>query len=240
MSIESGSTGVRPKRRNGPRLPPEERRTQLLDAALRVVDSEGLGNLTMQAVAKEAGVAKPVLYAMYPSAPELVAHLLHREHSRGMGQVFAALPRDLAGSDPDREYVAAVMAFLESVAAAPSSWRLILLPSEGAPADYRELLGAARDKLLDQCVELLTAGFALRGGPRDVDVELIATVMVGFTEVLGRMVLSDPQRFPPERLRATVRSMVRTLPYEPGGGNSGDSAGRAGFATVGEHAADAR
>ncbi|MFJ2664196.1 TetR/AcrR family transcriptional regulator [Nocardia fluminea] len=188
----------------------------MLDAALRVVGRDGLANLTMQAVAKEAGVAKPVLYAMYPTAPELVAHLLHREHSRGMGQVFAGMPRDLQESDPDREYVAAVMAFLESVAATPTRWRLILLHSDGAPADFRELLSAARDKLLDECADLLTAGFALRGGPHDADVELIAHVLLGFTEVLGRMVLSDPQRFPPERLRATVRSMVRTLPHEPG------------------------
>ncbi|MFC9471777.1 TetR/AcrR family transcriptional regulator [Nocardia sp. NPDC056952] len=215
------SANVRPKRRNGPRLPPDERRTQLLDAALRVVGDAGLANLTMQAVAKEAGVAKPVLYAMYPTAPELVAHLLHREHSRGMGQVFAAMPRDLHESDPDREYVAAVMAFLESVAAAPTRWRLILLHSDGAPSDYRELLGAARDKLLDQCVELLAAGFAVRGGPHEADIELIAHVMLGFTEVLGRMVLSDPQRFPPERLRPTVRSMVRTLPNEPGAATAG-------------------
>lgn len=214
VSTDSSTADARPKRRNGPRLPPAERRTQLLDAALRVVGSAGLANLTMQAVAKEAGVAKPVLYAMYPTAPELVANLLQREHARGMGQVFAAMPYDLRGSDPDREYVAAVMAFLESVAASPTRWRLILLHSDGAPADYRELLGAAREKLLDQCVALLNAGFAVRGGPHDADVELIAHVMLGFTEVLGRMVLSDPRRFPPERLRATVGSMVRTLPRE--------------------------
>ncbi|MFC4372893.1 TetR/AcrR family transcriptional regulator [Nocardia halotolerans] len=217
MSTKSGPADARPKRRNGPRLPPDERRTQLLDAALRVVGRDGLANLTMQAVAQEAGVAKPVLYAMYPTAPELVAHLLHREHSRGMGQVFAGMPRDLERSDPDEEYVAAVMAFLESVAATPTRWRLILLHSDGAPSGYRELLSAARDKLLDECVELLNAGFAVRGGPRDADVELIAHVMLGFTEVLGRMVLSDPQRFPPERLRATVRSMIRTLPHGPDG-----------------------
>lgn len=52
-----------PRRRNTPRLPRGQRREQLLDAALRVVARADLDRLTMQAVAQEAEVAKPVLYA---------------------------------------------------------------------------------------------------------------------------------------------------------------------------------
>ncbi|WP_280261752.1 TetR/AcrR family transcriptional regulator [Nocardia wallacei] len=230
MSVERKSSGVWQvspearagrRRRNGPRLPPEQRREQLLDAALAVVGRDGLANLTMQAVAKQAGVAKPVLYAMYPTAPELIAALLHREHTRGMAQVFDALPpQDFHESDPDQEYLAAVMTFLGAVAAAPHRWRLILMQHDGAPADYRDLLAAARDGLLDRCAQLLDAGIAVRGGPRDADIELITHVMLGFIETLGRLVLSDPGRFPPERLRSTVRALIRTLPT-----GSGDATG---------------
>ncbi|RDI45272.1 TetR/AcrR family transcriptional regulator [Nocardia mexicana] len=225
MSVERKSSGVWQvspeartgrRRRNGPRLPPDQRREQLLDAALAVVGRDGLANLTMQAVAKQAGVAKPVLYAMYPTAPELVAALLHREHARGMSQVFDALPQqDFHESDPDQAYLEAVMMFLGAVAAAPHRWRLILMQHDGAPADYRELLADARGGLLDRCAQLLDAGIAVRGGPKDADVELIAHVMLGFVEVLGRLVLSDPGRFPPERLRSTVRALIRTLPNGP-------------------------
>ncbi|MEU0538361.1 TetR/AcrR family transcriptional regulator [Nocardia sp. NPDC005978] len=223
MTVQKKSAGVweisppaaaRPRRRNAPRLPPEQRRTQLLDAALRVVGRDGLAQLTMQAVAKEAGVAKPVLYALYPTAPELVGALLHREHTRGMNQVLGSLPTELRGSDPDQEYTGAVMAFLEAVAADPMRWRLILMHADGAPADYSELLTAARDQLLTRCIELLRVGMELRGGPRNADVELIGTVMLGFVEVLGRMVLSNPAEFPPERLRSTVRALLRTVPQQ--------------------------
>ncbi|MEV0247273.1 TetR/AcrR family transcriptional regulator [Nocardia sp. NPDC050712] len=220
MSVEKKASGVwqivpprpGPRRRNAPRLPPDQRRAQLLDAALRVLARDGLPRLTMQAVAKEAGVAKPVLYALYPTAAELVAALLHREHTRGMHQVLATLPEDLSSSDPDEEYTRATLGFLAAVASDPLRWRLILMPSDGAPAEYRELLATARDGLVERCRDLLTAGIQLRGGPVDADVELIASVMVGFTEVLGRLVLSDPERYTPERLRPTVRSLLRTLP----------------------------
>ena len=227
MSIERKSAGVwqvspgkassdgpatRPRRRNTPRLPLAERREQLLDAALTVVARAGLAELTMQAVAKQAGVAKPVLYAVYPTAPELVGALLRREHARGMAQVLTALPGDLRGSDPDKEYVTAVMAFLDAVLADPVRWRLILLHADGAPSDYRELLADARDRIVSRCIELLETGFELRGGPVGADVELIGHTMLGFVEVLARIVLADPERFPPERLQSTVQGLVRTLP----------------------------
>ncbi|GEM30442.1 TetR family transcriptional regulator [Nocardia neocaledoniensis NBRC 108232] len=205
----------RPRGRNTPRLPPAQRREQLLDAALRVVARDGLARLTMQAVAQEAGVAKPVLYALYPAAPELVAALLRREHAAGMAQVFAAMPTDLRDSDPDAEFVAALMAFLDAVAADPARWRLILLPSDGAPVGYRELLGTARDEMVSRGTDLLDQGLRLRGGAAEVDVELIGHALFGFAETLGRMVLSDPHRFPPDRLRPVVRSLLRTVPRPP-------------------------
>ncbi|MEV0336390.1 TetR/AcrR family transcriptional regulator [Nocardia sp. NPDC050717] len=219
MSVQRKSAGVwqvsgagRSRGRNTPRLPPAQRREQLLDAALRVVARDGLARLTMQAVAREAGVAKPVLYAVFPAAPELVAALLRREHAAGMAQVFAAMPADLRDTDPDAEFVAALMAFLDAVAADPARWRLILLPSDGAPVGYRELLGTARDEMVCHGTDLLKQGLRLRGGAAEVDVELIGHALFGFAETLGRMVLSDPRRFPPDRLRPVVRSLLRTVP----------------------------
>lgn len=203
---------TRPRRRNGPRLPLAERREQLLDAARAVVGRGGLSELTMQAVAKEAGVAKPVLYAVFPTGPELVDALLRREHARGMQQVVDALPENLRESDPDEEYEAAVMAFLGAVAADPVRWRLILLPADGAPVDYRGLLAGAREGVVARCVQLLVMGIEKRGGPHEVDVELVGRVMLGFIESLGRLVLSNPERFPPQALRSTVRGLARTLP----------------------------
>lgn len=226
MSIEEDTDGVwriapprpaRPRRRNGPRLPPEQRREQLLDAALAVAGRDGLSELTMQSVAKQAGVAKPVLYAIYPTAPQLLDALLRREHTRGIAQVLEALPADFDDSDPDVEYEQAVIAFLTAVQDDPVRWRLILMPADGAPASYRGLLAGAREKVVARCAQLLETGIARRGGPRDVDVELAGRIMLGFIESLGRLVLSNPDLATPETLRPTVRALTRTLPKDDKG-----------------------
>ncbi|MFF2083378.1 TetR/AcrR family transcriptional regulator [Nocardia sp. NPDC058176] len=210
--VSPAAGGRKTGRRNGPRLPLDERREQLLDAAFDVVAANGLAGLTMQAVAKKAGVAKPVLYAVYRSAPELVAALLQREHARGMRQVRESLPADLDGSDPDAEYTASVMAFLRAVQRDPVRWRLILTHADGAPADYKELLFVARENIVNRLIELLETGFELRGGPDNADTELVGYVMLGLVEVLARLVIGDADRFPPERLESAVRALVRTLP----------------------------
>ncbi|AHH16324.1 putative transcriptional regulator, TetR family [Nocardia nova SH22a] len=210
--VSPPARGRKTGRRNGPRLPLEQRREQLLDAAFDVVGREGLSGLTMQAVARQAGVAKPVLYAVYPTAPELVAGLLHREHTRGMRQVFDALPEDLSDTDPDVAYADSVMVFLRAVESDPVRWRLILTHADGAPSDYNELLSAARENIVARLIQLLQAGIEMRGGPDKADPELIGHVMLGFVETLGRMVISDPERFPPDRLQSTVRALIKTLP----------------------------
>ena len=49
------------KRPYAPRLPPEERREQLLDAAMGLIIDEGYGGVSMEGIARRAGVTKPVV-----------------------------------------------------------------------------------------------------------------------------------------------------------------------------------
>ena len=58
------------------RLPAAERRVQLLHAALSVFAQEGFQTATMESVATEAGVTKPVLYQHFSSKRELFLELL--------------------------------------------------------------------------------------------------------------------------------------------------------------------
>ena len=62
-----------PRRKNAPRMAPEQRREQLLDAAFEVTGRVGLHNLSMESVAAEAGVGKPVLYTIFDTRTDLVA-----------------------------------------------------------------------------------------------------------------------------------------------------------------------
>ncbi len=62
------------------RLNPEVRRDSILDAAAALVMGEGLTAVTMERVARDAGVSKALVYTYYPGRDELLGALLLREY----------------------------------------------------------------------------------------------------------------------------------------------------------------
>ena len=134
----------RPRRRYAKRLPPEQRRAQLLDAAFTVLSRVELHELSMEAVAQEAGVGKPVLYTVFSTRAELVAALLERERERGLEQVTATLPGDLLGAEPATAASATIEAFVGVALENPTRWRLILATPASVPDEYRAALRESR------------------------------------------------------------------------------------------------
>lgn len=125
---------TRQRRKYAPRLTRDERRAQALDAALEVLGGCALHELSMEAVAAAAGVAKPVLYTAFSTRAELVEALLERERERGIAEVRAAMPDDLSTLGPTGAYTATIGAFLKAVLNNPTGWRLILTVPDSAPA----------------------------------------------------------------------------------------------------------
>ncbi len=64
------------------RLSPEVRKDLILDHAATVIASEGVSGLSMDRLAKEAGISKSLVYAYYPSMKGLLQTLLQREYKR--------------------------------------------------------------------------------------------------------------------------------------------------------------
>jgi AcrR family transcriptional regulator len=202
-----------PRRPYAPRLPPEERRTQLLDAALEIVAEEGVPAVSIEAIARRAEVTRPVVYGVFADLHELMNALLEREEERALGQVASAMPTvpaeaDMDTLDPDAIVVDALTTFLHAVAANPLTWRLILLPVEGTPRSLRNRVERTRSQLLEQVEMLVTWGIEKRGGPQDVEVELLARSMLALSEEAGRLVLMRPDEFTPERIASFARSLI--------------------------------
>jgi AcrR family transcriptional regulator len=193
-------------------VPPEQRREELLDAALRLIDEEGFAGATMDAVARGAGVTKPVIYDLFANRGELLRELLAREEERALGQIAKALPRLPIEDDPDVVLADGIMAFLEAVAASPSRWRLILQPVAGTPDVVRKHVDAQRRMLFEQVQGLLAWGIQQRGGPRGLDLELAAHGILAQGESAARLVLEDPERYPPERVGGFLTGLLAQLP----------------------------
>jgi AcrR family transcriptional regulator len=64
------------------RLPPEERQSSILNHAAEIVSAEGVSAVSMERVAKAAGVSKSLVYVYFQSTTELLQKLLQRELKR--------------------------------------------------------------------------------------------------------------------------------------------------------------
>lgn len=188
-----------------PRLGADVRREQALDAALAIIVRDGYAAVNMEAVAREMDVAKPVVYSAWGDLQSLLVALLDREETRAFTQLAAALP-DLRDAVPGALVEAWAGHLAHTVHAHPDTWRLMLLPADGTPAQVRERVGEGRRVVLAQLRSMF--GPLL---PEGVDADLAAHAVLAVTEHLGRLMLADPAAYPPDRLVAFATSTLRRL-----------------------------
>jgi AcrR family transcriptional regulator len=180
-----------------------ERREQLMDAALAIVVRDGYDHLSVDAIAREAGVTRPVVYGAFDGLDALLSALLDREEARMLGDLMGSLP-DLSSARSLEEYVTdAVGRLVAMFAANPDQWRPMLLAQDGAPTAVIQRIEADRSKVRDTIAGLIS-GYALMTGAGPVDAELVAHAAVALLEHFGRLMLTDPDEFTPERITAAV------------------------------------
>jgi AcrR family transcriptional regulator len=192
-------------------MPPEDRRQQLLDAALGVILEQGYAGVSIEAIARSAGVTRPVVYDHFPNLGTLLGSLFDREEDSALAQlaaVFPALPR---AGDPVEVLAGAVGRFLEAVASRPATWRLILLPPEGTPEMVRQHVEANRTRTLAQIEQVVRWALTQPGWSCDIDPELAARAIRAIGEEAGRTLLIDPDRYSPERYRQFVEASLGLL-----------------------------
>lgn len=200
----------RKRRPYAARVPSDVRREQLLDAALTVVVRDGYDAVSVDAIAREAGVTRPVVYGIFEGLRPLLEALLDRQQERALAQLADALPRDPDLTDPDRLVEDTARRMIEIVRSNPLTWRPILFAPIGMPEQVRSRIDADRANFLVQVAGLLELGLALRGGP-DLDAEILAHAILAVLEHFGRLILDDPERFDSERLVSTVAGLLRAL-----------------------------
>ncbi len=145
-------------------MPIEVRREQALDGALGLITKHGYQAVTMQAIAREANLAKPVLYNAYPRLGPLLEALLDREQARGLKALAEAMPPHPAGSDPANLLLAWLESLARVVVANPDAWRLILAPPEETPDAVRDRVQAGRAFATAQIRAVLDQLTAQRSG----------------------------------------------------------------------------
>jgi AcrR family transcriptional regulator len=192
-------------------MPPGQRREQLIDAALEVILERGYHRISIEAIARAAGITRPVVYDHFPNLNRLLHAVIEREERISLEQLAQIVPEEPGDQTPAELLTAGVTGFLEAVIARPATWRIILLPLEGTPPIVRDHVEAGRARVLARIERLARWALERSELPRELDVELTARAIRDWSEQAGRMVLTDPERYPPERYQRFARDLLQLL-----------------------------
>jgi AcrR family transcriptional regulator len=189
------------------------RREQLLDVTKELVGEQGFHGLSIEAIAKRAGITRPVIYAHFETLDLLLEALLEREALRALEQLGAVMLTSLPDGSGRREALLdALRAYLETIQADPVTWRLVLMPPEGAPHVLRQQVEAGRDGVVTALAQVVGPGLAPdRPSP---DPQLTARFLSAISDEAARLLLSDPQEYPIERLMRHADWLLQQLVSE--------------------------
>jgi AcrR family transcriptional regulator len=195
-------------------MPRAERREQLLDVTLALLAEEGFDALSVEAVARRAGVNRVVVYRSFANLQVLLVALLRREDARTRTVLEGLLPASPEGRTPAQLLGEALAGFLSAVMDQPETWRVALLRPESAPIALQKLVNRRRSQLARRLEPLVRWGLTgLAETPTAPDVEILARMLLSIGEEQGRLALYDPD-FPPQRLLASSWTLLDALPLE--------------------------
>ena len=184
------------------RLPRDQRRAQLLDAAKEVFTSKGYHAAAMDDIAEAAGVSKPVLYQHFPSKLDLYLALLDSSCERLVEVVTEAL----ASTDHNADRVVATMgAFYEFVSSSAGEFRFVFESDLTGEGRVQQRLWRVNDEIADAIAAVISEDTALPGA----ESKLLAISLVGIAQVSARYLVSgDSAKIPLDEAKQLVSSLA--------------------------------
>jgi AcrR family transcriptional regulator len=205
----SGSPSPRPR---AAYLGPELRRPLILDIAGRLFRERGYKNTSMDAVARAAGVSKPVVYDCFASKGELFGALLDREEQRMFDQFGAALMTGAQLGDLQVALRAGFTSMLSAVASTPETYRVALMDAGDAHAVIAARVRRGRDRQIAAIAKV--ARLWLEGRMPQERLEgaaaFVGNTLLALGEAGARMMISEPRRWTPETLGDALAELARS------------------------------
>lgn len=176
---------------------------RLFTASMELIGSRGHHAVSVDEIAKAAGVSKGTVYYNFGSKAELIAELF----SYGVAIFFDRLEAGAGDAEPTRGLESMICESLEFIAEYPSFAQLWISEQWQADSEWAPSLESMRHEVI-ALVRQTLARIAQAGAPAPshpaVDLDTLATAIFGATLILGR----DRLVFHPER---SVETCMRAV-----------------------------
>jgi AcrR family transcriptional regulator len=176
------------------RLPRDERRAQLLSAALEVFTAAGYHSAAMDEIADRAKVSKPVLYQHFPSKLELYLAVLDLHIDSLVFAIQKAIAEHRSNADRVKATVEAYFGFIDSEGEA---FRLLFESDMSLEPQVRERL----NRMTYDCAAAVSAVISIDTGLAKEESMMLAVGLIGIVQTTARHWLDRDGKI--DRTRAT-------------------------------------
>ena len=183
-----------------------ERRAQLLNVARRVFGKSGFHSVSMEEVASEAGVTKPILYDHFPSKKELYLALLEADLSVLHEKVRQALTSPIGNRERIRASFEAYFDFVQEEA---DGFRLLMQETVGAEREFRDRVEKVREQILSEVADLIVR--ESKGKLQREHAETVALALIGMGETVAQRQLGRSHPVRQDALEILVRLAWRGI-----------------------------
>jgi len=195
------------------RLPRDERRAQLLTAALEIFSTAGYHAAGMDEIAEQAGITKPVLYQHFPSKLDLYLAVLDLHIDSLVYEVQKAIASKKENVDRVHATTEAYFRFIDSESEA---FRLLFESDALTEPQVQERL----NRMTYECARAVSAVIAVDTGLPEESAMMLGVGLIGTAQVTARYWLNRDGRLPLEKAAEFVAQLqwrgISSFPREPG------------------------
>lgn len=183
------------------RLPRDERRAQLLVAALEVFTAAGYHSAAMDEIADRANVSKPVLYQHFPSKLELYLAVLDL-HIDSL--VFAIQKAIAANRENSARVAATVEAYFGFIDSEGEAFRLLFESDMSVEPQVRERL----NRMTYDCAAAVSAVISIDTGLGKEESMMLAVGIIGTVQTSARHWLDRDGKIDRRRATELVMNLI--------------------------------
>ena len=183
------------------RLPRDERRAQLLVAALEVFTAAGYHSAAMDEIADRANVSKPVLYQHFPSKLELYLAVLDLH----IDSLVFAIQKAIASNRENSSRVAAtVEAYFGFIDSEGEAFRLLFESDMNLEPQVRERL----NRMTYDCAAAVSAVISIDTGLGKEESMMLAVGIIGTVQTTARHWLDRDGKIDRQRATELVMNLI--------------------------------